>query len=190
MSRLTPITGVDASDEQREVRDAVIATRGPQMVGPDGALVGPFNAMIVSPRIGRRFADLGAAVRHESSLPDDLLELAICTTGAHWRSEFEWWAHRRLGLEAGLDPEALDAIAAGDTPELASPSQRAVHELTTELLVTTRVSDSTWAAAAAHLDEVQLVDLVTTVGYYCLISSVLNTFEVPLPDGVASRWEG
>ena len=159
------------------------------MVGPDGALVGPFNAMVASPTIGRRFAELGAAVRSDSSLPDDLLELAICTTGAHWRSEFEWWAHRRLGVEAGLDPEELDEIAAGRTPDFESSARRAVHELTVELLTTQRVSGPTWDASAAHLDQGQLVDLVTTIGYYCLISSVLNTFEVPLPDGIEPVWE-
>ena len=64
-----------------------------------------------------------------------------------------------------------------------------MHGLTVELLQTQRVSDPTWAAAADHLDEAQLVDLVTTIGYHCLISSVLNTFEVALPDGAEATWD-
>ena len=45
-----------------------------------------------------------------------------------------------------------------------------------------RISDATYAAAVDAFGETGLVELVTTVGYYCLISVTLNAFEIPLPD--------
>ena len=33
-----------------------------------------------------------------------------------------------------------------------------------------------------------MVELVSICGYYTLISFLLNTFEVPLPDGATPAW--
>ena len=38
--------------------------------------------------------------------------------------------------------------------------------------------------AAESLDETQLIELVTIIGYYCMISHTLNAFEVPLLDNM------
>jgi 4-carboxymuconolactone decarboxylase len=64
-----------------------------------------------------------------------------------------------------------------------------VHEIATQLLNDRRVDDVTHAAGEALLGESGLVELVTLIGYYCLISMTLNLFEVPLPADVAPIWE-
>jgi len=33
-----------------------------------------------------------------------------------------------------------------------------------------------------------MMELVSLCGYYCLVSFILNAFEVPLPPGVAGWW--
>jgi len=42
-------------------------------------------------------------VRFQTSLDRRLLELAIIVVAAHWRAEFEWWAHARMAREYGVD---------------------------------------------------------------------------------------
>jgi len=45
------------------------------------------------------------------------------------------------------------------------------------------MSDETYAAAVDEFGTEGIIELVTTVGYYCLISLTLNAFEIPLsPD--------
>ena len=47
------------------------------------------------------------------------------------------------------------------------------------------MSDETYADAVAAFGAEGVIELVTTVGYYCLISLTLNAFEIPLPP----EWE-
>ena len=44
-------------------------------------------------------------------------------------------------------------------------------------------------AALALLGEGALVELVALAGYYSLSSFLLNTFRVPLPEGVRVPWD-
>ena len=118
MSRLPPLTRDDCNDEQRVLWDRITESRGRQgleMTDASGSLMGPFHAMALRPKAGEHMAALGGVLRFRNAAPDNLLEIAICTVGAHWRSEFEFWAHRRMAVDAGVDEAALDAIAAGDT---------------------------------------------------------------------------
>ena len=140
--------------------------------------------MVMSPVIGQKMAELGGAIRFKSSLEPRLLELAITTVGAHWRSDFEFWAHARLAAKAGIASDVMDALAAGDTPEFENPDERLVHSYVTELLTTGKVKAEVHTAAVELLGEVSVVDLVHTVGYYCLISLSLNAFHVQVPEGV------
>jgi len=53
-----------------------------------------------------------------------------------------------------------------------------------------RVDDATFAKGQALLGETGMIELATLVGHYCLISMVLNLFEVPLPGDVSLSWPG
>lgn len=198
MSRLTPLTRDAADPEQQEVWDSIVDSRGGalRLVGPEGGLVGPFNAMVTSPGMGARMAELGGAVRFANRLDPKLKELAICTAGVRWKAEFEWWAHRRLGIEAGLSESVLDAMADGGEPSFEAEGhadgdaedQAAVYAFARQLVENGRVDDETYRRAVERLGEPSVVDLVITVGYYSLVCFTLNAFEVPLPDGVEQVW--
>ncbi len=69
--------------------DNVVGTRGDQLVNEDGGLVGPFNAFVHAPEVGRHLSALGATVRFGTSIERRLSELAIITVGARWKAEFE-----------------------------------------------------------------------------------------------------
>jgi 4-carboxymuconolactone decarboxylase len=188
MPRLRPLTTADLSDEQRELWDAITDSRGVglQLV-EDGALIGPFNAFLHVPGIGRRLTSLGGLLRFRTSIDRRLSEVAICTVGAHWRSEFEFWAHAPMAVEHGVDPAALDALRQGRVPTFERNDERIVHAVTHQLLVERRVDDATYSAAEALLGT-GLVELAALVGYYCTISMILNLFEVPLPVGSEPNW--
>lgn len=192
MTRLTPLTYEKADDDQRELWDAIVESRGGQglkLTGEHGELAGPFNAFVTSPSAGSKLGALGSVLRFESQVERRLLELAICTTGAHWESNFEFYAHGPLAIDAGIAPDILDAIQRGETPDFAKADEAIIYKITTEMLNDGRVGSETYAAAVEVLGEPALVDLVVTIGYYCLVSLTLNTFEVPLPEGVTPFWD-
>jgi len=186
MSRL-PFPTRDALDDHgREVWDSITATRG-SIVTDEGTLMGPFNAWVTAPGIGGRLAELGAALRFESSVERRLLEVAIITVGAHWRAEFEWWAHSRMALHHGVSQEAVDAIASGATP-LLPDDERIVHTVARQLVEHGHVDQATYDAARELLGDRGIVELITLCGYYTLVSFTLNAFDVALPPGEEPTW--
>ena len=189
MDRLPFPTRDDLTEQGQEVWDSITATRG-TIVTDDGTLMGPFNAWVNAPGIGRRLAELGAALRFESSVERRLLEVAIITVGARWRAEFEWWAHSRMALQHGVGPETVDAIARRETPATMPDDERTVHAVARQLVDDGHVDDATYAAARALLGDRGIVEVVTLCGYYTLVCFTLNAFDVALPPGATPVWEG
>jgi 4-carboxymuconolactone decarboxylase len=152
--------------------------------GPRTALGGPFNVLLRSPELGDLAQALGAYARYDSSLPATLREIAIIMTARFWRAEFEWYAHKNAALAAGLDPAIVEAVRNGRRPQRMAPDEAALYALVDETLNTHRIGDATFAAALEHLGERGIVDAIGTVGYYSLVSMLLNVDDYPLPEGV------
>jgi 4-carboxymuconolactone decarboxylase len=166
------------TDEQRKVADAIQS-------GPRGSgLRGPFNALLRSPELCDLVQRVGAYVRYASCIPAPLNELAICMAGRKWSAQYEFYAHRRLGIEAGLAPAILDAVADGRRPEAMGGDEAIVYNFATELLSTGSVSDANYQPVIERFGERGAMDLVGAIGYYSLVSMVLNVAQVQLPAGV------
>ena len=176
MARFPEIRDEELDDEQRRVAAAI---RG----GPRGALSGPFVPLLHSPSLADRVQALGAYLRYECSLPEDLKELAIIVTARHWTAQYEWYAHSRFALEAGISPEIIGAIAADRRPDGLSRVRTAVYDFCIELHEEGRVSEATFERALDVLDRHRLMDLIGLCGYYTLIALVLNVAHMPVPDG-------
>ena len=176
MPRLPDIDPAALDPEQRRVHDAILS-------GPRGIVEGPLRVWVNNPGLADKAQALGAYCRYGTSLSPRLSELAIVTTGAHWRAGFEWAVHAPIALEAGLGAGTLEAIRQGREPALPADDERAVYAFTIELLRERRVSAPTYAAAMAALGQAGVIDLVGILGYYGLISMTINAFEVPLPAG-------
>jgi 4-carboxymuconolactone decarboxylase len=190
MARLSMVDRDELDEEQQELWDGLTASRGGgvDLVDENGHLVGPFNAWLHVPKIGRRLSSLGAFLRFRTSIERRLSEIAICTVGAHWRAEFEFFAHAPMALEHGVDATVIDALRAGEVPSFDRDDEQIVYEVARQLLNERRVSDSTYEAGEQLLGETGMVELAALIGYYCLISMILNVFEVPLPPGEDLNW--
>jgi 4-carboxymuconolactone decarboxylase len=188
--RLRPLTRDGLDEDQADLWDRLLESRSGEidLHHPDGSLVGPFNAFVHVPRLGRRLLSLGGSLRYRTSIERRLTEIVICTVGAHWRSNFEFWAHAPMAAEHGVDAAVVEALRSGVEPTFERDDERIVHEVTTQLLHDRRVDEVTFAAAETLLGEQGLVELAELIGYYCLISMTLNLFEVPLPDGDEPVW--
>jgi 4-carboxymuconolactone decarboxylase len=174
--RFTPLSPQDMTPDQRRVAQAVAT-------GPRGGLRGPFHALLRCPELADRVRHLGDYVRFESTVPAALRELAILLVARFWSAHYEWNAHRKHAIVAGLDPSVADAIEAGRRPAELTPDETLVYDLVAELLRDKNVSDATFAAARARFGERMIVELVGTVGYYGFVSLVLNTDRTPVAEG-------
>ena len=175
--RFKPLTWDEMTPPQRSMIEHLMA--GPR----GGSTEGPFNVQLRSPEMGDLGQQFGAATRFATTVPQRLYELAIIVTARHWTAQFEWTAHHRSALQAGLSPAIADAIAVGRRPTAMQPDEEAVYNFATELLQTKQVSDRTFDAAKRVLGERGVVDLISVMGWYGTVSMYLNVDRYPLPNG-------
>lgn len=167
---------------QRQVVEEAVA-------GKRGRIPGPLRVWVHSPELGRHAQRLGAFLRYDTTLGPRLSELAILVTARHWTAQYEWFAHEREALKAGLEPEIIAAIAERRAPILADAADRAVYEYAVALHETHLVPRAVHEAAVAALGTRGVVELVGVLGYYTLVAMTLNAFEFGLPDGETPRLE-
>jgi 4-carboxymuconolactone decarboxylase len=188
VSRLRDLRRDELDAAGQDVWDKVVGSRGGELLNSAGALVGPFNAFVHAPGIGRRLSSLGAALRFGTSIERRLTEVAIITVGSHWKAEFEWWAHARMATEHGVARPVVDAIGTGEDPPFARDDERIVYTVARELTADGQLSQESYDRAHDLLGDAGMVELVSLCGYYTLISYLLNAFAVPIPDGVEPMW--
>ena len=174
--RFKPLTYETMTPEQKQLTDHILNSERKSMGGP-------FNALLRSPEMGDLAQQLGAYIRFRTSLPHRLNEMAIIMVARLWTAQYEWYAHKTLALQAGLNPAIVDAIAEGKRPASMQPDEEAVYNFCTELLNTRQVSDATFQAAIKAFGERGVVDLIGATGYYQLVSALLNVDRYPLPAG-------
>jgi len=176
--RFEPLTEATMTAEQQRVSRSIWSTPRNSALG-----LGPFNSLLRSPELADRVQRVGEHVRFHSAVPTRLTELAVLITARRWTAQYEWWAHHPIALAAGLDPAIADAIAGGVRPQAMPPEEAAVYDFCTELLERGAVDDARFDALRGLFGEQGVIDLVGTLGYYGLISMVLNVDRCPLPGG-------
>lgn len=153
------------------------------LTGPRQGMGGPFNVLLRSPEMGDLAQKLGEYARFRPDVPAKLRELAIIVTARHWTAQYEWYAHRRAAAQAGLKEEIIKAIADRKRPTGMQPDEEAVYNFASELLETRNVSDATFKAVVDKFGEKGVVDIIGVMGYYQMVSMLLNVDRYPLPAG-------
>jgi 4-carboxymuconolactone decarboxylase len=148
---------------------------------PDGALVGPFNPMLHFPAFGKPAWDYVAALINNAKLPKPVREVAILVTGARFTSRYELYAHEHVAEAVGLSAAKISAIAAGQRPADLSAEEAVAYDVAAVLAGGRQLPESTYRAAVAAFGEQGTAELVYLVCGYCLVSVLLNAYDVPVP---------
>jgi 4-carboxymuconolactone decarboxylase len=172
--RFKPPAYEQMTPEQKKFVEVALAGRGP---------AGSFNISLHSPESGPILYAWGERVRFHMSVPDKLKELAILLTARYWGAQFEWQAHHRAGVQAGLSEDKIKAIAEGRRPAALSPDEQTVYTFISELFKTRQASDATFAAVKELVGERGMVDLLVTAGYYQIVSMLMNVDRLPVGAG-------
>jgi 4-carboxymuconolactone decarboxylase len=187
--RLDPLPPAALDADQRRLYDAVLAS--PRGQGPtrrfilrdDETLTGPFDAWLRSPELGTHLERAGMAFRTHTALSDAAREVAVLVVAQAWGADFEWWVHGLVARRAGVPEAAIDAIGHGKPPRLEAADVAAAYDVAAALVHRRAIDDATLERARGALGERALVEVVTLVGFYQLVSGVLTTFEPPPPSG-------
>ena len=187
IERLAPITPDRLDDAARALYDAVLASPRGQgaarkiILRDDGTLTGPFDAWLRTPELGIHLERVGMALRTDTVLPDAAREVAVLVVAKAWQADFEWWVHGLVARGHGVSDAVIQAIGQGRTPEFDEPSCRAAYDVASELVYRRRLAPDTLESARKALGERALVEVVTLIGFYQLVSGVLESFQPPGP---------
>jgi 4-carboxymuconolactone decarboxylase len=151
--------------------------------GPRGSVPPPVHVWLTSPGLADNAHKLGAYVRFGTGFSQKQTEIAILVTARYWTAQFEWAAHVRLALAAGVPQDVIDAIGERRAPHFTDPDDQLVYDFCHDFYEDHRVSDATYERVVARWGKKGAVDLAGLIGYYSFVSVTLNTFEVPTPPG-------
>jgi len=173
--RLGSIPKDQLTEQQAKVLAEFVAARGQP--------TGPWIVLLRSPEVMTRARGLSDYLRYQSILPGWLREFVILMTARQWSQGYEWNAHYKLALDEGLSADVARAIAEGHRPESMVEEEAILYDFCMELQRNQSVSDATYARALDRFGEQGVVETVSLMGYYTMISMVLNTARTPLPAG-------
>ena len=177
-NRMGPIPTDQLTEQQTKALAAFVGARGQP--------TGPWIVMLRSPEVMTRARGLSDYLRFQSILPGWLREFVILMTARHWSQNYEWNAHYKIAADEGLSPDIAKAIAEGRRPAGMVEEERILYDFCTELMANQGVSDVTYARAIDRFGEQGVVETVSLMGYYTMISMLLNTARTPLPPGAAA----
>lgn len=175
------------SAERRRLYNAILkgkrATghKGISLTHEDGALVGPFNAMLLSPHLGKAMQRLGEQVRFSTTFTPMIIETVVLLVATKTKSEFEWHAHEAIARLIGMPDNYIAALKAGKRPDGIAADAGAAWDITNDLLTMDHVTDETYVAGVTAFAEAGVFEIAAIVGYYRMIAGVLGTFNVEIP---------
>ncbi len=172
--RLPPLPQSQWSEAQRACAQEIIE-------GPRKAVIEPFIPLLRSPELCTHAQRMGEYLRYRSAIGLRLSELAILVTARHWSQPVEWAIHAPIAVREGINAAAVEAIGLDQRPVLTRSDEQVVYDFSVQSLVDKKVGDATWAAAQAELGEQGVVDLLGIIGYYTMLSVVMNGARTPAP---------
>ena len=180
VDRLPPLDPSSWTDAQRRCAEEMIA-------GPRGGVISPFIPLLRSPELCTHAQRMGEYLRYRSAIGLRLSELAILITARHWDQQVEWAIHAPIAQRQGIDAAVIDAIANDRPPSFQREDEAVVYAFARESLADRTVTDATWSQALALLGEQGAMDLSGIVGYYTMLSIVMNASRTPTPQGCPDR---
>src|SRR5215471_8635248 len=178
MSRLPTVTRDKLSMENQAIWDRIMA-------GRSGA-GGPYGALFHVPGLAERIGAVENYFRSDGTLAATDRELIILTTARELGAHYPWNRHEIRGREAGVRPEAIEALRANGILDALTAHEKLLVEIVRGILRQHQVSDDLFARALAELGPEKIVEMVALVGHYCLIGSIANTFGVAVAEGTVT----
>jgi 4-carboxymuconolactone decarboxylase len=166
--RFPPLKWADMTQDQRAMAERALKSK---------KAGGPFAITLRSPEMANA---MRSNARAQTSLAPKLMELAIVLNARFWTSQFEFSAHHRAAVRAGVKEETVKAIAEGRKPTAMDPDEQVVYDYLCEILNTKQVRDATFDALRARIGERGIVDLINITGSYIVGSLQMNADRYPM----------
>lgn len=171
--RILEIPEDELTAEQKKVFDDLVAGRG--------RLLTPYKIWIHSPALAAGMETIGTFLNKKGALTTREVELTIVVIATHWDGAYVQAAHVKTCLELGYPEAAMDAIKAGDAPDLPDAREKAVYDLCQVAMAPGGGSDEVYDPAAELLGRAGLAEVLALLGYYSAVAMAMKLHRVPVP---------
>jgi 4-carboxymuconolactone decarboxylase len=148
----------------------------------DGALMGPWNPWLHEPGIGKAIWDFTLAMTANASLPDNVRQIAILVVGARFDAAYEIYAHIAVAEKEAMKAERLATLVANLKPNDLAPDESVAFDFTYALVRGGTLPEPLYRLAVKTFGQHGTNELIYLVGLYCLVSTTLNAYNVPVPE--------
>jgi hypothetical protein len=185
--RLPLIALADLTPEQKPLYDDMkqgIASNfnAFKVLRDDGALMGPWNPWLHEPRIGKAIWDLTLAMTASASLPDNVRQIVILVVGARFDAAYEIYAHIAVAEREGMSEQRLATLVANLKPGDLSPEESVAFDFAYALVRGGTLPEPLYRLAVNTFGQHSTNEMIYLVGLYCMVSTTLNGFNVPVPE--------
>jgi alkylhydroperoxidase family enzyme len=152
--------------------------------------------LLHSPPVADGWNSFLGAVRTQTTLSDDVREIAICRVAVLNGAVYEWEHHAPLARKGGVGEEGMKVLgedgvlgeaagggskAPGGAEGALSEKQWAVVRYTDAMTRGVKVSDEVFAEVRRHFDDREVVEITATVGlefffFGCIFGVVLGSW--------------
>ena len=157
------------------VVDAIRKRRGGKLINLD-------RQLLHSPAVAGGWNVYMGAIRTQLILAPNLREIAMCVVAILNGAEYEFHHHAPELLKAGGTQAQVDALRHPDlalsSTVIFAAAELACIQLTIEMTRHVKVSDATFAAMRVHLTDQTMVELITVIAAYNMVSRFLVVLDI------------
>ena len=165
-----PLIQPGTRPELAEIEARILAQRGRISV--------LYQVLLNSAPIASGWERLLTAVRNETRLAADLRELMILRVAVLNGAAFEFDAHVPHAAKAGVSAAKIAAVRTIALSAAFTPLERLVLELTDAMTRDIVVPDPLFEQLRAHFDAQIIVEIVTTIAAYNMVSRLLVALRI------------
>ena len=131
-----------------------------------GRLPNLFLMHLHNPAVLEAWLSLGTALRYQTSLDERSLELTVCYVSRLLDYDYQWNAHAPLARQAGVDPDALEALPEWRSATGFDARDRLVLAYVEAVSAATDIPDELFAALREQFTDQQVMELTATAAFY------------------------
>lgn len=190
MGRLRQVSRDEASPEIKELYRQFFGDRDP-VKNPGTATGTPGDYWttfaLVPDLLFQARNSLMALMQPGRKLPAELRELAILRTGIVGDSKFEYSQHLKVARMVGVSADKLAAIKSWALSEKFTPADRAVMQVTDEIVGRNLVEDESFAMLKQHLDDAQIMELFYVIGLWRMHGMIVRALHLEFDGDTTAR---
>jgi 4-carboxymuconolactone decarboxylase len=147
----------------------------------DGTMVGPWNASLHHPAVGKASWELTKAVNAMGVLPANVKEVAILVVAGFHKAAYEIYAHVAVAERLSMPLARISSLVANLKPADLTADEGVAFDIAYLLCRGGVLAEPEWRLSIEAFGDLGAAQLVYLVGVYALVSTTLNGFDVPVP---------